>query len=123
MTSSRVAAALRYLLARRHSLGGHQFPGRIAITSALHGEGVTFVTRSLGSVLAYDTESPVVIVDLNWKMPKPDHHSNKKKGAKAATEPAASKVPTLVDAVERDVDPADIIETTSNPAAQPRHGR
>src|SRR5262245_31336250 len=47
VTPSRVTAALRYLLARRHSLGGHQLPGRIALTSALHGEGVTYVTRSL----------------------------------------------------------------------------
>ena len=45
---------------------------RLAVTSALHGEGVTFMTRSLASVLAYDTTESVVIVDLNWK--NPVHH-------------------------------------------------
>lgn len=113
VTPPRVAASLRYLLARRHSLGGHQLPGRIAVTAALHGEGVTYVTRSLGSLLAYDTESSVAIVDLNWRLPKPERVDTKKSAR--PTEPEAPRFPTLVDAVEHDTDPADIIQATTNP--------
>ena len=68
-TSPRVAASLRYFLAKASRRGADGFPERLAITSALRGEGVTFTTRSLASVLAYDSSSTVAIVDLNWSSP------------------------------------------------------
>lgn len=68
-TSARVAASLRYLVARVRIHDGEEFPPCLAMTAALKGEGVTFVTRSLASVMAYDTASSVVVVDLNWAAP------------------------------------------------------
>lgn len=42
------------------------FPQRLALTSALSGEGVTFVARSLAAVLANDLDRHICLVDLNW---------------------------------------------------------
>jgi Mrp family chromosome partitioning ATPase len=64
-----VAESLRYMLARLR-LGDHdELPERLGITSAISGEGVTFVTRSLGVVLATELSKRVCIVDLNWWSP------------------------------------------------------
>ena len=77
-------------------------PTRLALTSALVGEGVTYVTRSLAAVIAYDTEPSVVIVDLNWRRPTPTSRRR--------------HVPLgLADAVEDGVPLDDIILPTSNP--------
>lgn len=74
-TSARVAASLRYFLARVDPDNPGDLPNRIALTAALVGEGVTTMTRSLASVLAHDTDSTVAIVDLNWRPPaKADDH-------------------------------------------------
>src|SRR4051812_37311600 len=78
MTPARVATALRYFLARVQLHDSKGLPARIALTSALVGEGVTYVTRSLAAVIAYDTESSVAIVDLNWR--RPSHHDEEEPG-------------------------------------------
>ena len=59
MTPARVAASLRYFLARVQLHDAQGLPSRLALTSALVGEGVTYVTRSLAAVIAYDTEASV----------------------------------------------------------------
>jgi Mrp family chromosome partitioning ATPase len=109
VTSSRTASALRFLLARVQT-GGQPIPGRIALTSALRGEGVTFITRSLASIIAYDTEASVAIVDLNWELPK----SGKPRRRRRKRTPEETR-PTLADAVEHDASIDEIIETTTNP--------
>jgi Mrp family chromosome partitioning ATPase len=63
-----VTESLRYMLARSR-LGGGELPDRLGFTSALRGEGVTFVCRSLALVLTNDAASRVCIVDLNWWAP------------------------------------------------------
>ena len=95
-------SSLRYFLARveLHSSGG--LPARLALTSALVGEGVTFITRSLASVIAYDTESTVVVVDVNWQRPAP-------------ADDAKPTTPGLADAVEDGVAVEEIIRSTTNP--------
>jgi Mrp family chromosome partitioning ATPase len=61
-----VVESLRYMLARLR-LGDHdELPDRLGVTSAISGEGVTFVTRSLALVLTADVANRVCIVDLNW---------------------------------------------------------
>jgi Mrp family chromosome partitioning ATPase len=102
VTRSRVASSLRYFLARveLHSSGG--LPARLALTSALLGEGVTFITRSLASVIAYDTDSTVVVVDVNWRRPP------------AADDPEPREL-GLADAVEDGVAVDEIIRATTNP--------
>jgi tyrosine-protein kinase Etk/Wzc len=64
-----VTESLRYMLARLR-LGDHdELPDRLGVTSAISGEGVTFVTRSLALVLTTDVAKRVCIVDLNWWSP------------------------------------------------------
>jgi Mrp family chromosome partitioning ATPase len=88
-------------------------PPRVALTSALHGEGVTFMTRSLASVLAYDTTESVVIVDLNWTRPV-DGGSRRKRGS-AEPKHSPDDRPTLIDAVEDRATLDDAIRPTANP--------
>jgi Mrp family chromosome partitioning ATPase len=63
-----VTEAIRYMLARLR-LDNADLPERLGLTSALRGEGVTFVTRSLALVLTSDAARNVCIVDLNWASP------------------------------------------------------
>ena len=59
-----VAEEMR-LLARRQSLGTAS--GRvIAVCSTVRGEGASFVARSLGATMAYDTGVSTCVVDLDW---------------------------------------------------------
>jgi Mrp family chromosome partitioning ATPase len=103
VTPPPVAASLRYLLVRLHLPGAEGLPARIALTSALRGEGVSYMTRSLASVIAYDTDESGAVVDLNWTDPQPENAG------------ADSAVPTLAMAVEQGLDVTDIIQPTSNP--------
>lgn len=64
-----IAHGMRNLIARVHVSDKGELPQTIAVTSALSGEGVTFVANALGAVLAHDLERPVCIVDLNWWTP------------------------------------------------------
>jgi Mrp family chromosome partitioning ATPase len=58
--------SMRYLTGR-FLLGEHEdFPHRLAVTSALHGEGVTTVSRTLAAVAAHDFDVDVCWVDLSW---------------------------------------------------------
>jgi Mrp family chromosome partitioning ATPase len=102
MTPTKVASSLRYFLARVQLHDSQGMPSRLAVTSALAGEGVTYVTRSLAAVLAYDTQASVVVVDLNWRRPrKPDDTSEYHPG--------------LADAVENGVPVDEILAPTANP--------
>jgi Mrp family chromosome partitioning ATPase len=58
---------LRYLIARIQRT--QPFPTRLALASALRGEGVTYLTYALGTTLAHDRPSQVCVVDLNWHWP------------------------------------------------------
>lgn len=104
---ARVANSLRYFLARVDLPapdGG--LPDRLAITSALRGEGVTYIARSLAAVLAYDNDVSVAIVDLNWQLPKSAEHHR--------VEDDEMPRWNLVDAVEGGVPIDKIIEPTAN---------
>jgi tyrosine-protein kinase Etk/Wzc len=68
--NARVASSMRFLMARVRFTQGTELPERLAITSAQVGEGVTYVSRALGSVVAYDTGRTVAIVDCNWSVPR-----------------------------------------------------
>lgn len=88
----RITAALRYFVARAQSPGVDRLPGSLAITSALRGEGVSYVTKSLGAVLAYDADASVVVVDLNWELPggaEKKRRLRRKSAAPTPTKPAA----------------------------------
>jgi Mrp family chromosome partitioning ATPase len=63
-----VTESLRYMLARLR-LDEIELPARLGLTSAISGEGVTYITRSLALVLTNDAARNVCIVDLNWADP------------------------------------------------------
>ena len=61
-----VANSLRYFLARLWQTGEVGFPGTMAVTSALAGEGVTFVARTVAAVIAHDLSRSVCVLETNW---------------------------------------------------------
>ena len=69
MTPPRIAGSLRYFLARVQLHDAQGMPERLALTSALVGEGVTYITRSLAAAIAYDTDASVVVVDCTFRRP------------------------------------------------------
>jgi Mrp family chromosome partitioning ATPase len=90
MTPPRVAGALRYFLARVQLHDAQGMPERLALTSALVGEGVTYVTRSLAAAIAYDTEASVVVVDLTFRRPPSGDRKGRRRRARPEAQPAAS---------------------------------
>jgi Mrp family chromosome partitioning ATPase len=62
--SPRIASASRYLSAQLGRDDG--LPSRLAFTSAISGEGVSFVSMAFASTLAHDTRQRVGLVQLNW---------------------------------------------------------
>lgn len=62
--SPHVASALRYVAA--HLSTGDDLPRRLAFTSALSGEGVSFISTAFAATLAHDTRKRVGLVQLNW---------------------------------------------------------
>jgi Mrp family chromosome partitioning ATPase len=46
-----------------------EFPRRIAVTSAIREEGVTFISLALAMILANDLRKQVCLVELNWWWP------------------------------------------------------
>ena len=64
------ARSLRYLLA------SEEMPTRLGVTSSLHGEGVTSISRSIAALIAFDWRVSTCWVDLNWwKADVPQHES------------------------------------------------
>jgi Mrp family chromosome partitioning ATPase len=103
MTPARVAASLRYFVARVQLHDEQGIPPRIALTSALAGEGVTYATRSLAAVLAYDTELSVAVVDFNWRRPV------------APEENGGGRDLGVADVLEQGIPVEDVMVPTSNP--------
>lgn len=98
-TPPRVAASLRYFLAKATGRGDEHLPERLALTAALRGEGVTFTTLSIASVLAYDSDATVAVVDLNWtSAPREGGKDRKKRGA---AKPTVNGSPTDAEADDR----------------------
>jgi protein-tyrosine kinase len=103
-----VTGAVRYFISRVLLEETTGPPPRLAVTSALRREGVTFVTKSLGAVLAYDHPFQVAVVDLNW------WSSRRRKGKDKETdevEPLAG----ISDVVDSGAAIDDVVIRTSNP--------
>ena len=60
---------IRRLVTRLEAGGTGGVPRLLALTSALSGEGVTYVSRALGAVIANDLGRSVAVVELNWARP------------------------------------------------------
>lgn len=95
-----VAASVRYLIARVQLNNPTGIPRRLAITSAVRGEGVTYIARTLGALMAHDLDRGVCVVSLNWwsESGKPD-----------------DSTVGLADALQRDVPVNEILQPTNNP--------
>lgn len=65
--SAPVVEAIRYLLGRLSRQG--VLPERLAVTSTLRQEGVTTISRALGTVMANDLPVSVCVVEVNWWWP------------------------------------------------------
>lgn len=62
-----VSSTLRATIGRLHL--HNELPACLGVVSAIRGEGVTMISRSLALVLANDWRSTVCVVDLNWRTP------------------------------------------------------
>lgn len=113
MTPSRVAASLRFFIARVQLHESEGMPPRLALTSALAGEGVTYVTRSLAAAIAYDTHASVAVVDFNWRRPRTAEDRGDK--AKSGSSTETGEQLGLADVVEDGVSIDDVLIPTSNP--------
>ena len=69
-TPPTVTRSLRYLMAD----GG--LPNSFGVTSSIHGEGVTSISRTLAALIASDWRQSTCWVDLNWwKLKSPAHEA------------------------------------------------
>lgn len=66
--SAEVVDNLRQMMTRLSSQTG-EVPSRLALLSALPGEGTTYITRGLATVMAHDLAARIALVDLNWWSP------------------------------------------------------
>jgi Mrp family chromosome partitioning ATPase len=71
VTPPDVANSLRFLLSKL-DVDGESAHQTIAITSALEGEGVTSVARSLAAIMAHDLARSVCLLETNWWPPTGD---------------------------------------------------
>jgi Mrp family chromosome partitioning ATPase len=79
-TPAVVADALRQPVSRWQVQDKGGVTGKLVITSTLRGEGTTFISRSLGDVIANDLQRTVCLVDLNWWNPSPPPGPDAKPG-------------------------------------------
>jgi Mrp family chromosome partitioning ATPase len=61
-----VVESLRYLLGRRLLSSDGRVPSPLAVVSALHGEGVTTISKALAAIIANDLNERVCWIDLSW---------------------------------------------------------
>ena len=62
--------SLRYLVGRFQLGQDVELRTRLGVVSALHGEGVTTISRTLAAVIASDLDMRVCWVDLSWASPR-----------------------------------------------------
>jgi Mrp family chromosome partitioning ATPase len=95
----------RYMVAQRVLQKGDEFPRRIAVTSPLHGEGVSTLSRALAVVLASDMDQRVCWVDFTG----PPAVAKKRRG------PVAEQRPGLLDVLARGVPLDRVIQSSADP--------
>jgi Mrp family chromosome partitioning ATPase len=119
-----VLEALRYLVASLHHREKEsQLPTRLGFTSAIAGEGVSFISRNVAGIIAHDLRERVCYIDLNWGDRAADTTSDapkrkrKRKGGDASAEVAPpAVVPVgLADVLRRDATLREILVETNEP--------
>jgi Mrp family chromosome partitioning ATPase len=114
-TPEEAVDAVRYLIASLHRDDQALLP-RLGFTSALAGEGVTFVSRTVATVMAHDARQRVCLIDLNWGTQGEAHRGRKGKRRRRASEAPTSDVPVgLADVLRRDASLRDVMLETEDP--------
>jgi Mrp family chromosome partitioning ATPase len=107
--------AVRYLIASlQHQTNDGSLPSRLGFTSALAGEGVTFICGILAAVMAHDFRERVCVIDLNWGK-EAQHGAKRGKGRRSSNGVGAPASPGLADALRREASLRDIIVETDDP--------
>lgn len=76
VTPPDVANSLRFFVSKLQQIDDVATRSTLAITSALEGEGVTSVARSLAAVIAHDLDRSVCLVETNWWLTYIDDGAN-----------------------------------------------
>jgi len=119
-----VVEAVRFLVAslqQREDEGS--LPKRLGFTSAIAGEGVTYIARTVAAVMAHDLRERVCFIDLNFasgsgvEEPKGRKGRKKKKKDDGDALPATtvSTEPGLSDALRRSASLREILQSTDDP--------
>jgi Mrp family chromosome partitioning ATPase len=93
-------------------------PGRLGFTSALTGEGVTYICGIVAAVLAHDYRKRVCVVDLGWgeeTQPEGKEHARGRRSRRSENGDESEAPPGLADALRREVSLRDIILGTEDP--------
>ena len=107
--------AVRYLVASlQHADEAALLPTRLGFTSALAGEGVSFISERVGAVLAHDSQERVCVVDLNWGASKSGSHERTSRRGRRAADLEAQQ-PGVAEAMRREVALREIVIETSDP--------
>lgn len=62
-----VVDSLRHMVAK--VMRQEPFPSRLSLVASLRQEGVTYISRALGTMMANDMEINICVVELNWWWP------------------------------------------------------
>jgi Mrp family chromosome partitioning ATPase len=116
-----VVEAVRFLVASLQQREDQEsLPKRLGFTSAIAGEGVTYIARTVAAVMAHDLRERVCFIDLNFassgggEEPK-GRKGRKKKGDGDALPATASTEPGLSDALRRSASLREILQSTDDP--------
>jgi Mrp family chromosome partitioning ATPase len=116
---SAVLEAARFFVAslpRRDAEG--ELTARLGFTSALSGEGVSYIARAAAVVLAHDLRERVCVVDLNWRpeaqSPAVARHRRRHRKAQKLSESPAP-LPGLADVLRRETSLREVIYETADP--------
>ncbi len=104
--------AVRELLTTLQQRHEQALPAKLGFTSALAGEGVTFVSRTVAAVLAHDFRQRVCLVDLNWGgRGDTERRRRRRRGHERRNGDAPEPLPGLADTLRRELsrrdEPAD----------------
>ena len=114
-TPDEAVDAVRYLIASLHRDDQVLLP-RLGFTSALAGEGVTFVSRTVAGVMAHDSRQRVCLIDLNWGSQAEVKPRRKRKRGRRRSEETSGEVSLgLADVLRREASLRDVMVETDDP--------
>jgi Mrp family chromosome partitioning ATPase len=113
---SEAVDAVRYLIASLHR-DDQAMPARLGFTSALAGEGVTFISQTVAAVMAHDSRQRVCLVDLNWGPSESQNGRRKgKRSRKRGREERPEPVAGLADVLRRTATLREVMVETDDPS-------